>query len=117
MIKSVSFCNLSDIKIINSDQSYRSRTKLDDGQIPENLLLSQLIFLFFNHPETFCNFIDIKLIHRNQTNMIDAFRKIMNHLEVHNVYSLYKYDFKIYKTEKDIERLIELYNVLKCSDD
>jgi len=112
MIKNVSFCNFSDIKIINSDLSYQSKTKLDDGQMPANLFLSQLIFLFFNHPETFHQSINTELIHRNQTNIIETFHEIMNHLELHNIYSLYKYDFKIYKTEKDIARFLDLYKFL-----
>jgi hypothetical protein len=43
---------------------------------------------------------------------MDTFNKIMNHLELHNIYSLYKYDFKIYKTENDISRFLDLYNFL-----
>jgi|TARA_R110002072_G_scaffold300256_1_gene477213 hypothetical protein len=112
MIKNVSFCNFSDIKIINSDLSYQSKTRLDDGQMPENLFLSQLIYIFFNHPDNFHKSINVKLIHRNHKNIMDTFNKIMNHLELHNIYSLYKYDFKIYKTEKDISRFLDLYNFL-----
>jgi hypothetical protein len=112
MIKTVSFCNLSDVKIINSDLSYKSKTKLDDGQIPENLLLSQLIFLFFNHPDNFYKSINTELIHYNNKNIMIMFNKMMYHIDTNGVYSLYKYNFKIYKTKTDISKLLQLYKKL-----
>ena len=112
MIKSVSFSDFSDIRVINSDLSYQMETRSNDGQTPENLFLSQLIYLFFNHPDIFYKSINKELIHYNHQNIIEMFDKMMYHIETNEVYSLYKYDFKIHKTKKDISKLLKLYNLL-----
>lgn len=117
MIKSVSFSDFSYIRIINSDLSYQMETRSNDGQAPEKLLLSQLIFLYFNHPDIFNKSINTELIHYNHENIMEMFNKIMYHIETNGVYSLYKYNFKIYKSREDISKLLQLYNNLFNKND
>lgn len=116
MIKSVSFSDFSDIRVINSNLSYQMATRSNDGQTPENLFLSQLIYLFFNHPDIFYKSINTELINYNHKNIIEMFNKMMYHIETNGVYSLYKYNFKIYKSREDISKLLQLYNLFNEND-
>ena len=113
MIKSVSFNDISKIKIMekNGYCIQDIETKRDDGQSLENQYLSYFIYLYFNYREGFHN-LNTEYIKNNKSILIHFLNHIMDHLKNHKSYHFYKYNFKIYKNKKeDINKLLELLNL------
>ena len=111
MIKTVSFNDISQLQIIDSNISYSIETKCQDGLCNNKLYFIQLLYIYFNYEkDIFEQFIDINLIQENKSLYLDYFQEIINHLKHNRSYSLYKYSFKIRKKTDHLNKLKELYN-------
>ena len=109
MRKEVSFNYISQFQVIDSDLLYEIETKSIDGQ--ENPYFFQLLYVYFNcERHIFDQFIDVGIIQKNKHKYVDLFQEIINHLNTHKTYVLYKYHFKINKEREDLEKLYNLYS-------
>ena len=111
MIKTVSFNDISQLQIIDSNISYFIETKCKDGQCTDKTYFFELLYNYFKYDiESFEQCINYDLIIKNKSLYLDYFQEIINHLKKNNSYSLYKYRFKIRKKNSDLKKLEELYN-------
>lgn len=109
MKKVVSFNDISQLQIIDTDLLYEIETKLIDGS--ENQYFFQLLYVYFNcEKHIFYQFIDSDIIQINKNKYLDLFEKIINHLNTHKTYNFYKYNFKIKKQREDLEKLYNVYS-------